>query len=69
MAKVLFPAGGTATLRKIDDLLDRLGITIHHHCGVHGCTTTSRYRYARDEVFKLLRFEMAAYAKQHKKVR
>lgn len=53
----MFPAGGHATLRMIDDLLSDCGVTIHENCGVRGCTTTYRYRRLRNQVFKILKFE------------
>jgi len=59
-----FPAGGAATLKKIDELLGGLGVTIHEHCGLHGCQTTLRYRRARQEALDLLRFECVAYSQQ-----
>ena len=45
-----FPAGGVATLRKIDDLLSGLGII----------KTTLQYQRAKQEVFDIIRFELVA---------
>ena len=55
--KKSFPVGGVATLLKIDEFLDKAGVIAHNHCGLHGCKTTARYIWARNELLEILRFE------------
>ena len=54
-----FPAGGHATMRMIDELLSKLGIEKYNWKGI----LSTRYVWARNEIFTILLFE----AKQREK--
>ena len=65
MARIIFPAGGHATMRMVDELLAKLGVLKHDTCAAGGqCEVGIRYRWARDEMLAILRFESVAARQQ-----
>ena len=62
MDKRNFPVGGVATLKKIDDFLEGLGL-VKYRYGL-GNTISIPYQRATAELLSILRFEAAASMQQ-----
>jgi len=58
-----FPVMGGKTLAAIDDVLMKLGVTVHYSCGASNCTTTSRYHWTRGLILDVIKAEVDATAR------